>query len=155
MGGRTRTSGGDDPEDLTAAWMAELTAGVVDLRQAAVDLRAGQTAVEKSIDGLAKELHEEMKNSRAAASALESMAKLERERLDLDKEDRKTRDRRDQEERKTREDWKKRIWESQAFQTLLTGVVLGLLQLAGFGWLANTLPELIRHEQEQASPASK
>lgn len=134
--------------------MSEMTSGLIAMRESQqtilVGIREGQRAVEKSTDKLATEIREELGNSRRAAEALERMARTEEERLTFEKEDRTERKERekeerevrvkqDREDRKVREDWKKRIWESQAFQMLMLGLVMGFFQLLGFGYLVNRL----------------
>jgi RNA recognition motif-containing protein len=145
MPNRTRTEvPPEEPTvDVTSNWMSEMTSGLIELRESQgailVEIREGQKAVEKSTDKLATEIREELGNSRRAAEALERMAKAEEERLKLEKEDRAERVKQEREDRKVREDWKKRIWESQAFQMFMLGLVMGFFQLVGFGYLVDRL----------------
>jgi hypothetical protein len=144
MGTRTRTEvPQEEAADVTSNWMSEMTSGLIAMRESQhnilVEIREGQRAVEKSTDNLATEIREEMGNSRRSADALERMAKAEEERFKFEKEERAERVKVEKEERKIREDWKKRLWESQAVQILMLGVVLGFFQLIGFGYLVDRI----------------
>lgn len=104
--------------DPTMAWMSEVTLGLE-------RVSGRQAAVEKSLDQLTTEVRDAAGASGAAAEALARIAKAEEDRLVLMRE----------QAREGRQ-WKERIWSSQPFQLLMTGVVMAVLQLLGVAYLA-------------------
>ena len=156
MGNRTRT---DMPPEATSiptsvteespftTWATEFTLGLE-----RVGGRLGD--VEKSVDRMGHEVRDSNVVAGRAASALERIAKADEERNELLKKAEETRIAEAKkaeeariadakEDKKIKEEWKKRLWESQPFQLLITGLVLAMFQSLCIAYLANALPSSI------------
>lgn len=120
------------PLDPTNQWMGEVTSNLI-----RVDERVG--AVEKSVDGLSREVRESNSTSMLAARALERIAKAEEDRNDIERDAAKQALAAQKEADRNRDKWLTRAWETPAFQLLLTGTVYGILQLMGVAYLMNRL----------------
>lgn len=128
-----RSSSGD-------GWMLEVT---VNLEQ----LNSRMGAVEKSLDGVAAEVRKSTGDlaaevrtaaeiSKVAVEALTRIAKAEEERAGAESDRNKIL----LKDNEVRERWAERIWSSPAFQVLLSGVVLGVLQFLGVTYVVSQLP---------------
>lgn len=119
-------------DDPVSAWMTEMTLLVEQL--------AGRVgAVEKSVDGMRLEVRMATDTSKIAALALQRIAKAEEDRAETERERLEQEKKERLENKRSRERWASRFWESPALQMLLTGLVLGVLQLLGLGWFARTV----------------
>jgi hypothetical protein len=130
------------PTDALGGWITEVTVGME-------RMVARQEAVEKSVDGLSKEVRAAEATAARAATVLERIAKAEEDRFLFMREEAEraaaAADRAAKAEEKNaartltaREEWRKRVWESPAFQLLIIGFVVSALNLLGVGYLAHS-----------------
>ena len=108
-------------KDPFSEWMLEVT---VQLER----LIARVAALEKSTDHNSTAVIGATAAATAAADAMARIAKAEEERLANDND-----------ERRNRDAWMTRIWSSNAFQLLLVGLVIAVLNLFGISYLADRM----------------
>jgi len=111
----------DTKQDPINEWMLEVTTLLE-------RVNARLQAVEKSTDQNTGAVTAAAAAAAAAASALTRIAKTEEDRLTFERDQRKDRDA-----------WATRVWSSNAFQLLLIGIVVAVLNVLGVSYIADRL----------------
>ena len=118
-------------QDPIADWMLEVTTLLE-------RVNARLQAVEKSTDQNTVAVTTAAAAASAAAAALTRIAKTEEDRLTFEKDQRKDRDA-----------WATRVWSSNAFQLLLIGIVVAVLNVLGVSYIAD---RLLPHAGDSTAP---